>query len=600
MKLSVLVTFCNQKAYIKDALDSIVNQKTNFDYEILVGLDGNDADSETIINTYLEKYKNIKLFKCDNSKLKTINIEKASNNRINLIKHAQGEYFCLLDGDDFYIDDSRFQKLINILDKNQEIIGCGHSISFFDNKNKTFKLKNFLNKNRTINAREYIDNKMHISSNAFIFRNIFDKSLPSDFPSRFFNDSTITSYMLKYGKLFYITDSMLAYRTNIDSIFMAEEYKSRKFQQLLASEINHKVLSAYTKNLCIRYKFLLVKCLKFLNIKTTPNIDLIKNFAKENNCYFTYYILNFNNLSAKEKIDFLLKIIKYIFLNRYPIQYKSAELLYFDGLNNFGDVLNLYVLQRLLGVNVKKQHRTKANLSAIGSVLEGFLFKKIQLPVILNKKILNIWGSGFIEDVNLKRHPSQKFSRNVNILALRGYLSKQRCENILNKNLDNIALGDPGLLVSKLIDVSAIKKEHKVGIILHYVDKNSDLIKNIELKDYYLINIEWNPIKTIKEIAKCEVIFSSAMHGLIAADSLGIPNQWIQLSDNVYGENYKFKDYYSVFGIETHLPVDLRTDKITDKTVEKVLEEYSQKISMQTIEQIQASLLNSFKNYRES
>ncbi len=45
MKLSVLVTFCNQKEYIKDALDSIVNQKTNFDYEILVGLDGNDAES---------------------------------------------------------------------------------------------------------------------------------------------------------------------------------------------------------------------------------------------------------------------------------------------------------------------------------------------------------------------------------------------------------------------------------------------------------------------------------------------------------------------------------------------------------------------------
>ena len=34
MKLSVLVTFFNQKEYIKDALDSIVNQKTNFDYEI--------------------------------------------------------------------------------------------------------------------------------------------------------------------------------------------------------------------------------------------------------------------------------------------------------------------------------------------------------------------------------------------------------------------------------------------------------------------------------------------------------------------------------------------------------------------------------------
>ena len=47
MKLSVLVTFCNQKEYIKDALDSIVNQKTNFDYEIfeeITGISKSDFD----------------------------------------------------------------------------------------------------------------------------------------------------------------------------------------------------------------------------------------------------------------------------------------------------------------------------------------------------------------------------------------------------------------------------------------------------------------------------------------------------------------------------------------------------------------------------
>ena len=313
MKLSVLVTFFNQKEYIKDALDSIVNQKTNFDYEILVGLDGNDADSETIINTYLEKYKNIKLFKCDNSKLKTINIEKASNNRVNLLKHASGEYFCLLDGDDFYIDNARFQKLIDILDKNQEIIGCAHDISIFDAQTKTYTHQKFYNKTRTIFPEEYTKSKVHISVSAFIFRNIFDKSIPQDFPQNFFNDSTITLYMLKYGKFYYINKSMLAYRTNIKSIFMADNYGSRKLQQLLATEINHKVLSQYSDNLCNRYRALLIKCLKFIGINKDANLELIKNFAKENNCYFTYSILNFNSLSQKEKKHFTCSYISIAF-----------------------------------------------------------------------------------------------------------------------------------------------------------------------------------------------------------------------------------------------------------------------------------------------
>jgi pyruvyltransferase len=40
------------------------------------------------------------------------------------------------------------------------------------------------------------------------------------------------------------------------------------------------------------------------------------------------------------------------------------------------------------------------------------------------------------------------------------------------------------------------------------------------------------------------------MHGLIAADSLHVPNAWLKLSDELRGEDFKFRDYYSVFNIE--------------------------------------------------
>ena len=104
IKLSVLVTFCNQKEFIKDAIESCLMQEYNFPIEILIGLDGECFESERILNEYVEKHDFIKLFKVDNSKLDTINIEKASRNRLNLLLHAQGEYICFLDGDDFYID----------------------------------------------------------------------------------------------------------------------------------------------------------------------------------------------------------------------------------------------------------------------------------------------------------------------------------------------------------------------------------------------------------------------------------------------------------------------------------------------------------------
>lgn len=105
VKLSVLVTFCNQRQYIKRALDSILAQKTNFDFEVLIGLDGVYDGSEEIIREYTDKHDFIRLYKMSFAGMDTIGIEKASLNRKSLLEKAEGEFFSVLDGDDFYGDD---------------------------------------------------------------------------------------------------------------------------------------------------------------------------------------------------------------------------------------------------------------------------------------------------------------------------------------------------------------------------------------------------------------------------------------------------------------------------------------------------------------
>ncbi|MBR5303247.1 MAG: polysaccharide pyruvyl transferase family protein [Candidatus Gastranaerophilales bacterium] len=171
--------------------------------------------------------------------------------------------------------------------------------------------------------------------------------------------------------------------------------------------------------------------------------------------------------------------------------------------------------------------------------------------------------------------------------------TKQRVEDIMGKKME-CPLGDPGLLAEKLIDKN-IKKECKVGVILHYIDKNSSFIKNIKLDDYKLIDITKNPIYVLNEIAKCEVILSSAMHGLIAADSLDIPNRWIKLSDLLIGGDYKFKDYYSVFNYEPK-PIDLRESIITQKEIDDIKSEYEKLNFKDKIKTIKEELLKAGRN----
>ena len=88
VKLSVLVTFCNQRQYIKRALDSILAQKTNFDFEVLIGLDGVYDGSEEIIREYTDKHDFIRLYKMSFAGMDTIGIEKASLNRKSLLEKA--------------------------------------------------------------------------------------------------------------------------------------------------------------------------------------------------------------------------------------------------------------------------------------------------------------------------------------------------------------------------------------------------------------------------------------------------------------------------------------------------------------------------------
>ena len=93
VKLSVLVTFCNQRQYIKRALDSILAQKTNFDFEVLIGLDGVYDGSEEIIREYTDKHDFIRLYKMSFAGMDTIGIEKASLNRKSLLEGGRGVLF---------------------------------------------------------------------------------------------------------------------------------------------------------------------------------------------------------------------------------------------------------------------------------------------------------------------------------------------------------------------------------------------------------------------------------------------------------------------------------------------------------------------------
>jgi pyruvyltransferase len=279
-------------------------------------------------------------------------------------------------------------------------------------------------------------------------------------------------------------------------------------------------------------------------------------------------------------------------LNKERIIMKKIKLAY-PVLNNAGDLLNKDLVERLSGLKIERSKVYNADMFAIGGALFGLQYSKdikrktLQkiLRVFYRNKPLYVWGSGFLYNDN----DSDFYRDNLVVCALRGEKTRQKLSDITGRKYD-VPLADPGLLADLFIEKN-IEKKHEIGLIPHFSQQNDPVIKRMmEDPEVHFIDIKKNPIEVIYEIASCECIASSSLHGLIFADSLHIPSLHIIGETELPGGNFKFEDYYSSFGLED-------TPWIMDKNYPKandIINSY--KIKPEDLEEKKKALLASFPN----
>lgn len=224
---------------------------------------------------------------------------------------------------------------------------------------------------------------------------------------------------------------------------------------------------------------------------------------------------------------------------------QNLHLSFYNKTPNVGDDLNLILATSLQDryVYVPKS-RCFSHILGIGSILHFATQKSI------------VWGSGFISGTLL---PKTDVLSSMRIAALRGEKTKEVLFP-LNSFARNCPLGDPGILMPEIFAPTNVAKKYKLGIVPHYVDCESPIIKSFEgLKDVSIIKPFQNPFEFIKNIMACDYIASSSLHGLILSDAYSIPNVRLKISDRVIGGDFKFDDYYSTtsgFGMVS--AIDLR------------------------------------------
>lgn len=120
-------------------------------------------------------------------------------------------------------------------------------------------------------------------------------------------------------------------------------------------------------------------------------------------------------------------------------------------------------------------------------------------------------------------------------------------QNLDCRSKEAIFLGDPGLLRSLFI--RSTRKKHKLGVVHHWSARQEPRVvqRVARSSEIALIDICTPVQEVLDRITVCEAIVSSSLHALIAADALGIPNEWLRLElapDRDLGKpEFKYRDY---------------------------------------------------------
>ena len=123
-KVSVLCAAYNHEEYLRQTLDSFVNQKTDFPFEVLVNDDASTDGTGDIIREYAAKYPEIirPFYQKENLYSRRINLYD-----VVFFPACRGEYIAVCEGDDYWNDPEKLQLQVNWLDAHPEYSASVHN-----------------------------------------------------------------------------------------------------------------------------------------------------------------------------------------------------------------------------------------------------------------------------------------------------------------------------------------------------------------------------------------------------------------------------------------------------------------------------------------
>lgn len=224
--VSVVVCTYNQEKWIRQTLDCILGQKTEYTFEVVIGEDWGSDGTRAICEEYVRKYKNVQLVAQDHNLGVTANW-------VNCVRHSSGKYLMECGGDDFWHNVNKIQMQVDYMEGHPECVVCHTDIDLLNvvtgGTIKSYKQSKGIAVPQGRIQREILSGKAGISAVTLCMRkSCIEKHVPLEkfaelqFPREDWPTLLILS---AYGDVMYLPESTATYRVGHESITRMSDYE---------------------------------------------------------------------------------------------------------------------------------------------------------------------------------------------------------------------------------------------------------------------------------------------------------------------------------------------------------------------------------------
>jgi glycosyltransferase involved in cell wall biosynthesis len=221
--LSVVITAYNHEDFIVQAIESALEQKTDFDYEIIVAEDKSTDSTSDIVLDFQRCYPEKVRLRLAQKNLYSQGIKPWAVT----FPACRGKYIALLEGDDFWTDPLKLQKQVDLLEKHPKYAGCYHPVRVINDTQVEFPpVYPSDDYQRDLDFSSFMRNN-HCQTCSVVFR----ANLLQPYPAWMLNvmpgDWAIYLHLTQHGSMALVSEKMAIYRIHAGGTWSVSDELSR-------------------------------------------------------------------------------------------------------------------------------------------------------------------------------------------------------------------------------------------------------------------------------------------------------------------------------------------------------------------------------------